>query len=63
MRAVNFNDWHRGGRIFEIMELPHSLYSVKFETPFCKADKNAYPYNIAMSFNLDLESAKEAIWI
>ena len=45
------------------MELPHSLYSVIFETPFCKADKNAYPYNIAMSFNLDLESAKEAIWI
>ena len=45
------------------MELPHSLYSVIFETPFCKADKNAYPYNIAMSFNLDLEIAKEAIWI
>ena len=48
MGAVNFNDWHRGGRIL---------------APFCKADKNAYPYNIAMSFNLDLESAKEAIWI
>ena len=45
------------------MELPHSLYSVIVETPFCKADKNAYPYNIAMSFNLDPESAKEAIWI
>ena len=45
------------------MESPLSLCSIIFETPFCKAEKNVYPCNIAMSFNLDLESAKESIWI